>query len=72
MGLIHLIVILLLVGILLALINRYGPPHVDGKVLTIINVVVIVAIILFLLKVFGVFNGLHDIRVGLSSLSLAV
>ena len=46
------LVTLIIIGILLYLVNTFIP--MDGKIKTIINVVVIVIVILWLLQVFGV------------------
>lgn len=64
MSLVAIVIVLLVVGVLLALVNKYGPPHVDGGILKIINVVVIIAVILWLLSLFGVFNSVNAIKVG--------
>ena len=64
MGLLEVILVLLLIGVVLSLINWYAPPYVDGKMIHLINIVVVIAVVLWLLRVFGVFSHLHDIRVG--------
>lgn len=48
---ISLIVALIVVGVILYLINNYLP--MDGKIKTILNVVVVIAVILWLLRSFG-------------------
>jgi hypothetical protein len=63
MPLITVVLVLLVVGILLAVINMYGPPHVDAKILKIINAVVIIAVILWLLRVFGVWAYISQVTV---------
>ncbi len=63
MPLITVVIVLLVVGVLLAVINMYGPPHVDAKILKIINVVVIVAVIIWLLRVFGVWSYISQVTV---------
>lgn len=50
--LINLIVTLIVVGLLLWLVNNYIP--MDGKIKSILNVVVVIAVILWLLRMFGV------------------
>jgi hypothetical protein len=62
MPLINLIIILVVVGVALWLINNYIP--MDGKIKTILNVVVVIVVILWLLSVFGVIGSLSGIRVG--------
>jgi len=62
MPLINLVIILVVVGVALWLINNYIP--MDGKIKTILNVVVVIVVILWLLSVFGVIGSLSTIRVG--------
>lgn len=52
MPLLNLIVILVVVGVILFLINNYLP--MDGKIKSILNVVVVIAVIVWLLQSFGV------------------
>lgn len=51
MPLINLIVLLIIVGVILYLINNYLP--MDGKIKSILNIVVVIAVILWLLRSFG-------------------
>ena len=62
MPLINLIIILVAVGVILYLINNYIP--MDRKIKSILNLVVVIAVILWLLSVFGVIGSLSGIRVG--------
>ncbi len=62
MPLINLVVILVVVGVLLWLVNRYIP--MEGRIKSILNVVVIIAVILWLLNVFGLLHTVSSIRVG--------
>ena len=62
MSLIHLVVILIVVGFLLWLANRYIP--MEPRIKSILNIVVIIAVILWLLNAFGVFGSLSGIRIG--------
>ena len=62
MPLINLVIILVVVGVVLYLINNYIP--MDGKIKSILNVVVVIAVILWLLSVFGVIGSLSGLRVG--------
>lgn len=62
MPLIQLVVVLIVVGVLLWLINRFIP--MDGKIKSILNVVVVIAVVLWLLNVFGFLGSLSKIRVG--------
>jgi hypothetical protein len=52
MSLITVVLVLIAVGIGLWLINTYIP--MDGKIKTILNIVVVIAVVLWLLKGFGV------------------
>jgi hypothetical protein len=54
MSLLALVLTLVVIGVLLGLLNRYGPPYIDGKFITLINIVVIIAVVIWLLNVFGV------------------
>lgn len=49
--LISLIITLIVVGVILYLINNYLP--MDGKIKSILNAVVVIAVILWLLRSFG-------------------
>jgi hypothetical protein len=62
MPLIQLVVILIVVGVLLWLVNRYIP--MQGSIKNILNAVVIIAVVLWLLNVFGLFSSLSRIHVG--------
>lgn len=50
------VIVLIVVGVLLGLINRYIP--MNGTIKSIINFVVIVAVIIWLLQVFGIWGHL--------------
>lgn len=62
MSLISLVVTLIVVGVLLYLVNTYIP--MDGKIKNILNIVIVIAVVLWLLQVFGVLGSLHSVRVG--------
>ena len=62
MPLIQLLVVLIVVGVLLWLVNRFIP--MAGSIKTILNVVVVIAVVLWLLNVFGLFHSLSRIHVG--------
>jgi type IV secretory pathway TrbL component len=62
MPLISLIVVLIAVGVLLWAVNAYIP--MDPKIKNIMNVVVVIAVVLWLLQAFGVLGSMHTIRVG--------
>jgi hypothetical protein len=62
MPLIQLVVILIVVGILLWLVNNYIPMQRSIK--NILNGVVVIAVVLWLLNVFGLFSSISNLRVG--------
>ena len=62
MPLIQLVVILMVVGVLLWLVNNYIP--MQGSIKRILNAVVVIAVVLWLLNVFGLFSSLTRIHVG--------
>lgn len=64
MGLIELIVVLIFVGVLLFCLNTALASIIDPKILTLINVVVLLVVVVWLLRVMGVLTGLSQIRVG--------
>jgi hypothetical protein len=63
MSLIGLVLTLIIVGVLLWLINTYIP--MDAKIKKIINIVVVVAVVIWVLGIFlGGWQGIENIRVG--------
>ena len=62
MPLIQLLEVLIVVGVLLWLVNRYIP--MQGTIKSILNGVVVIAVVLWLLNVFGLFHSLNNIRIG--------
>ena len=60
MPLLTILVVLIVAGVLLWLVNNYIP--MDHKIKNILNAVVVVVVIVWLLKVFGVFVYLKDIH----------
>jgi len=62
MPLIELVLVLVVVGLVLWLINRFVP--MAGSIKTILNVVVVVVVISWLLNIFGVINYFPNIKVG--------
>ena len=62
MSLIGLVIVLILVGVLLWAANTYIP--MDQKIKTIMNIVVVIAVVLWLLSAFGVLGSLDSIRIG--------
>ncbi|MGB2668313.1 MAG: Thivi_2564 family membrane protein [Candidatus Acidiferrum sp.] len=62
MPLIQVVMVLIVVGVLLWLINRFIP--MQGTIKSILNGVVVIAVVLWLLNIFGLFNSFSHIRVG--------
>jgi 1-acyl-sn-glycerol-3-phosphate acyltransferase len=62
MPLITVVIALVVVGLLLWLVNRYIP--MQSQIKGILNGVVVIVVILWLLKVFGLFGYLTQFRVG--------
>ena len=62
MPLVNLVIILIVVGILLWLINTFIP--MDKKIKQIINAVVVIAVVIWLLKITGLWDYISSIRVG--------
>ena len=62
MPLIQVVVVLIVVGVLLWLINRYIPMAASIK--SILNAVVVIAVVVWLLKVFGLWSYITNIHVG--------
>lgn len=62
MPLIQLVIILVVVGLILWVINSYIP--MQSTIKKILNVVVVIAVIIWLLSLFGLIGNLATIRVG--------
>jgi hypothetical protein len=62
MPLIQLVLVLVVVGVVLWVINRYIPMQATIK--RILNVVVVIVVIIWLLSVFGLIGKLSTIRIG--------
>jgi hypothetical protein len=67
MPLIQLLEVLIVVGVLLWLVNRFIP--MQSSIKSILNGVVVIAVVLWLLNVFGLFHSLSRIHVGMLLLS---
>jgi len=61
MPLLTIVIVLIVVGVLLYLINNYIP--MDSKIKSILNIVVVIVLIIWLLKAFGLFDSLGSIKV---------
>ena len=62
MPLIQVVIVLIVVGVLLWLINRFIPTQ--GTIKSILNGVVVIVVVLWLLNVFGLFSSFSHIRIG--------
>jgi len=62
MPLVQLVMVLIVVGVLLWLVNRFIP--MASSIKSILNAVVIIGVVLWLLNVFGLFSSLSAIHVG--------
>jgi len=62
MSLLHVVLVLVVVGVVLWLINRFIP--MAGSIKTILNVVVVIVVILWLLQVFGIFSYQSMVHLG--------
>lgn len=62
MPLITIVIVLIAVGVLLWLVNTYIP--MDGKIKGILNAVVVIAVVIWLLQVFGLLGTITNIHVG--------
>jgi hypothetical protein len=60
--LITVVIVLIVVGVLLWIVNAYLP--MDSKIKSILNAVVVIAVVLWLLQIFGVLGSLSTIRIG--------
>ena len=62
MNLIQVVEVLVVVGVLLWLVNRFIP--MQGTIKSILNGVVVIALVLWLLNAFGVFHSLSGVHIG--------
>lgn len=61
MPILNILIVLIIVGFLLWIVNSYVP--MDKKIKSIFNLVVVIAVIIWLLKVFGLFDSLGNVTV---------
>jgi hypothetical protein len=61
MPLLTVLIVLIVAGVLLWLVNSYIP--MDHKIKAILNAVVVIVVIVWLLKLFGVLALLKDIQI---------
>jgi len=62
MPLVNVLITLIVVGVLLWLVNTYIP--MDAKIKQILNIVAVIAVVLWLLRVFGLLGPINNVRVG--------
>ena len=62
MPLLQVLTVLIVVGVLLWLVNRFIP--MQGTIKSILNAVVVIAVVLWLLNIFGLFRWLPRIHIG--------
>ncbi len=62
MPLVQVLMVLIVVGVVLWLINRFIP--MQGTIKSILNAVVVIVVVLWLLNVFGLMSSLNHIRIG--------
>jgi hypothetical protein len=62
MPLVTVVITLAVVGVLLWLLNRFIP--MQGQIKGILNAVVVIAVVLWLLKIFGGLDYLTQFRIG--------
>jgi hypothetical protein len=62
MPLIHILLVLIAVGVLLWLVNRFIP--MAGSIKSILNAVVVICVVLWLMNTFGLIHTLSRMRVG--------
>jgi hypothetical protein len=62
MPLLQVVEVLIVVGVLLWLVNRFLP--MQGTIKSILNGVVVIAVVLWLLNIFGLFHSFSHIRIG--------
>lgn len=62
MPLINVVISLIVVGVLLWLVNRFIP--MAGSIKSILNAVVVIAVVIWILKVFGLWSYITNFRVG--------
>ncbi len=60
MSIVSVVLVLIVVGVLLWLVNRFIP--MDEKIKSILNIVVVVAVVLWLLQAFGILGSLSGIH----------
>ena len=62
MPLVQLLEVLIVVGVLLWLVNRFIP--MQGSIKSILNGVVVLAVVLWIMNVFGLFHSVSRMHIG--------
>ncbi|MBV8343489.1 MAG: hypothetical protein JO190_00660 [Candidatus Eremiobacteraeota bacterium] len=62
MPLLEVVIVLIVVGVILWLINSYVP--MASAIKSLLNAVVVIALIVWILKVFGLWHSIMNLRVG--------
>ncbi len=62
MPLLQILEVLVVVGVLLWLVNRFIP--MQGSIKSILNGIVVIAVVLWLLNLFGLFHSLSRMHIG--------
>lgn len=62
MPLLQIVMVLIVVGVLLWLVNRFVP--MQGTIKSILNAVVVIVVVLWLLNIFGLFRWLPRMHFG--------
>jgi hypothetical protein len=62
MPLLQIVMVLVVVGVLLWLVNRFIP--MQGTIKSILNAVVVICVVLWLLNIFGLFSSFSRIHIG--------
>jgi len=62
MPLIQFAEVLIVVGVLLWLVNRFIP--MQSQIKSILNGIVVIVVVLWVLQVFGLFHSLTNLRIG--------
>ncbi|MDX2281067.1 MAG: Thivi_2564 family membrane protein [Saprospiraceae bacterium] len=61
MPLVTILLVLIIVGVFLWLINSYIP--MDNKIKSILNAVVVIVLVIWLLRVFGLLDAITNVRI---------
>jgi hypothetical protein len=62
MPLLQVVIVLIVVGVLLWLVNRFIP--MQSTIKSILNAVVVIVVVLWLLNLFGLFQAFSNLHVG--------